>query len=72
MTTCAQDWQAAQCGQASQYDPCNFVNFQSYFLGVGEFFCAAPVDAGADTGAGADAGADALVVSDASADSAHE
>jgi hypothetical protein len=44
--------QTAQCAQASQYNGCFFTDFESYFRGIGQMFCAA---ASSDAGIG-DAG----------------
>lgn len=52
-TTCASETQAEQpCNTGTQYSQCVFADFQSYFLGVGAFFCAAGADGGVDAGGG--------------------
>jgi hypothetical protein len=33
--------QATMCSQANEYDGCFFADFESYFRGIGQFFCAA-------------------------------
>jgi hypothetical protein len=62
--------QATTCSQATEYNGCLFTDFESYFRGLGQFFCAAASSAGGDSGDGSDSATDA--VSDAPGDAVTE
>lgn len=53
-TVCAQYVDAAQCAQKAPYDGCIFADFEAYFRGLGQIFCAAGTDG---TGVSAESGA---------------
>lgn len=60
---CATYAGAALCAQATEYRGCFFTDFESYFRGIGQLFCAAqPIDAGnggdGTTGSALDAAGD--------------
>lgn len=49
-SVCAPEAQAAQCGTANIYEGCLFADFEAYFRGLGQLFCAGGFDAGSDSG----------------------